>query len=83
MKEGKELGTFFALINIIKTHLQQTQAPETHEKVWSKEELLSLEEDWFREHLNKLDIQKSTGPYGRLIQELAEFDDVSARLDNL
>lgn len=45
MKEVKGLGTFFALIGIIKTHLQLSQAPETHGKVWSKEELISLEED--------------------------------------
>lgn len=36
--------------------LQQSQAPETHGNVWSKEELLSLEETQFREHLNQLDI---------------------------
>lgn len=36
MKEGKELGTFFALIDIIETHLQNPQATETDEKVWSK-----------------------------------------------
>lgn len=28
MKEVKELGTFFALIGVIKTHLQQSQAPK-------------------------------------------------------
>lgn len=83
MKECKELGTFFALIDIIRTHLQQTQAPKTHEKVWSKGELLPLEEDCFREHLNKLDMQKSTGPGGSHIKALAEFGNVSARLDNL
>lgn len=82
MKEGKELGTFFALIDI-KTHLQESQASGTHGKVWRKEGLISLEEDWFRKHLNKLDIQKSTGPDGRFIQALLEFDNVSARLDNL
>lgn len=83
MKEVKELGTFFALIGVIKTHLQQSQAPETHGKVWSKEELISLEEYWFREHLNKMDVQKSTGPDGRHAQVLVEFDDVNANPDNL
>lgn len=45
MKEVKGLRTFFALIGIIKTYLQLSQAPETHGKVWSKEELISLEDD--------------------------------------
>ncbi|KAK4829860.1 hypothetical protein QYF61_007252 [Mycteria americana] len=39
----------------------------------------SLEVDQFREHLNKLDIQKSTGPDRRHPQVLTKFDNVNAR----
>lgn len=56
-KKGQGTSNLLALINISKTHLQKSQGPETHEKVWNIEELIPLKEDWFKEHLNKLDIQ--------------------------
>ena len=45
-----------------KTCLQQFQAPEASEEACGKEDLLSVEEDRVREHLNKLDIHESMGP---------------------
>lgn len=84
MEESEELKTFSALVCTGKTHLQQSQVPETHGNVWRKEELRSLEKNQFREHLNKRDVHKSTGPDGRHPQVLTELDNVSARpLNNL
>jgi len=44
------------------TGLQQSQATKTSRKDWSKEDLPSVEEDQVTEHLNELEIPKSTGP---------------------
>lgn len=38
------------------TSVQESQAPQTRGKVWHKEDLLLVEEDQDREHLNKLDV---------------------------
>ena len=43
---------------------KESQAPKTREKGWSKEDLLLVEKDQVREHLNKLDIHESMGPDG-------------------
>lgn len=45
----------------VKGILQESQAPETRGKVWSKEALQSVKED--KERLNKLDILKSHGAW--------------------
>lgn len=52
-KRVRKSNLCFAFVCTGETHLQQSQATETHGKVWGKEELLSQEEDQFREHLNK------------------------------
>lgn len=59
--------------------LQQSQAPDTHGNVWSKEEFLSLEDTQFREHLNQLDIQKSVAPDGKHPWVLRELANVATR----
>lgn len=51
------LNTFSASFFTGKMDCQASQAPETSKKVWSKEDLPSVEEDKFREHLDKLDVQ--------------------------
>jgi len=42
----------------------RTPGSETRRKVWSKEDLPSVEEDHVREHTNKLGVHKFVGPEG-------------------
>lgn len=42
--------------------LQESQVPETREKVWSKEDLPLMDKDEFKEHLARPDIFKSMEP---------------------
>lgn len=44
-----------------KTSLQEPQASETREQVWSKEDLSLVEEDQVREHLSKVSPQDLMG----------------------
>lgn len=53
-----------------------SQAPETRGKVWSKEDVLLVDEDQVREHLSKLVICKSLGPNMMHPQVLRELGDV-------
>lgn len=53
----------FISVSVRKTSLQESQAPETREEVWTKEVLLSVEEDQVREHLNYLDTHTSPGTW--------------------
>ncbi|KAK4828295.1 LOW QUALITY PROTEIN: hypothetical protein QYF61_024960 [Mycteria americana] len=45
MEEAEVLNAFFASVFIRKTGLQESQAPETRGKDWSKEDILLVEED--------------------------------------
>ena len=49
----------FISVSVAKTSLQESQAPETRGEVWTKEDLLSMEEDEVTEHLNYLDTHTS------------------------
>lgn len=53
---------FFALVFIGKICLLESQALETSGKVWSSEDLASVEKDQVREHLNKINVRKAMGP---------------------
>lgn len=44
----------FISVFVGKTSFQESQAPEAREEVWSKKELLLVEEDQVKEHLNYL-----------------------------
>ena len=45
MEKTEVLNAFFTLVFTSKTCLQESQAPETRAKLWSKEDLPSMEED--------------------------------------
>ncbi|KAK4830890.1 hypothetical protein QYF61_013819 [Mycteria americana] len=45
MEKTDAANTFFASVFTINIDLQESQAPETTAKVWSKEDLPSVEED--------------------------------------
>lgn len=47
-----------------KTCPQESQAPETDEKVWSSEDLPMVEEDQISRHINKWDIHHCMAPDG-------------------
>ena len=64
MEMVEVLNAFFTPVLMCKTDLQESQAPETCEKVWSHDGLLLVEEDRIKKHLNKLDIQMSMGSDG-------------------
>lgn len=63
-EKAEVLSAFLPSVFTGKTGLQQSQVPETRENVWSKEDLPLVEEDQFREQLNKLYIHTSMGPDG-------------------
>lgn len=63
-EKAEVLSAFLPSVFIGKTGLQQPQVPETRENIWSKEDLTLVEEDQFKEHLNKLYIHTSRGPDG-------------------
>lgn len=50
------LSAFFPLVLTAKTSFQKSQTPDTKEKVWNKEVLLSVEESYIRERINETDI---------------------------
>lgn len=75
-EKAKVFSTFF----INKACFQESQNPENSGKVWSKEDLLSVEEDQARQCLNKLDIHKSVRFDSMQPQELRELADVILRL---
>jgi len=66
-------SVFFISVLTGKTGLQESQVPNG--KLQKKEDLPLVEEDQVREHLNKLDIQKSMRPGGMcpcVLKKLAE-----------
>lgn len=86
MKKTEVLNVFSASDFTDKICLEESQAPPTTRKVWSKEELSLLEEEQVREHLNRLDVQSSTGcilksvgPNGTQPQVLRKLTHVSVR----
>lgn len=52
MGKVEVIYNFFASIFTGNIGLQESQASETRRKVWSKEEVPSVDEDQVREHLN-------------------------------
>ncbi|GAB0204029.1 mitochondrial enolase superfamily member 1 [Grus japonensis] len=58
------LNAFFASVFTAKASPQESQTLEVGEKVWRKEDLPLVGENWVREHLGNLDIHKSMGPDG-------------------
>lgn len=53
--QAGKLDAFFAWVFTAKSGLEELLVPEASRKLWSKEDLPSVEDDQFREHLNKLD----------------------------
>lgn len=56
------LNGFFASVFIDKASPQESQTLESREKVWRREELPFVEENWARDHTEKLDTHKLKGP---------------------
>lgn len=56
------LNAFFTSVFTSKSSLHKFKDLGIRGKVWSKEDLLLLEEDQVRDYLSKLDILKSMGP---------------------
>ncbi|PKU40435.1 rna-directed dna polymerase from mobile element jockey-like [Limosa lapponica baueri] len=58
------LNAFFASVFTVKAVPHESQTLEAQGKVWREEDFPSVEGDWVRDHLAKLDIHKSMGPEG-------------------
>jgi len=72
------LPAFFASVFTAKAGPQSSQSLEVREKACRKKDLPLVEEDQVRDHLSKLDTQKSMGPAGMHSQVLRELTDVIA-----
>ena len=77
-EKAELLNAFFALAFTTKAGLQASQNPEERGQIWRKEDLPSVEKDWVRDHLRKLDPHKSMGANGMHPQVLKELADVLA-----
>lgn len=64
MEKAEVLDAFFTLVFIGRICRLESQALETSGKVWSNEDLASVEKDQVREHLKKFTIRKSMGTDG-------------------
>ncbi|GAB0208054.1 mitochondrial enolase superfamily member 1 [Grus japonensis] len=58
-EKAELLNAAFVSVFTAKTGPQESQTLKVGEKVWRKEDLPLVEEDWVRDHLGKLDIHKS------------------------
>ncbi|GAB0208703.1 mitochondrial enolase superfamily member 1 [Grus japonensis] len=76
-EKAELLNAAFASVFTAKASPQESQTLEVGEKVWRKEDLPLVEEDWVRDHLGKLD--KSMVPYGMHPRVVRELADVIAR----
>ncbi|TRZ07418.1 hypothetical protein HGM15179_019687 [Zosterops borbonicus] len=73
-EKAEVLNAFFASVFTNKTSPQGSLTQETRVKEWW--DIPLVKEDWVREHLSKLDIQKSVGPEGmhpELLKALADI----------
>ncbi|KAK4828703.1 hypothetical protein QYF61_000541 [Mycteria americana] len=77
VEKAEVLDKFFTSVFTGMICHQESQTPESHGKVWSKDNLPSVEENPVREHLNKLDIHMFMGPDGVHPQGLRELVNVS------
>jgi len=64
MEKAEIINAFLPSSSTSKTSLQESQAPTTREKVWSKEDIPLVEMDQLREYINRVDKRKSMGPDG-------------------
>lgn len=74
--KGIEKVSAFFPLDFSVSGLQQSKGPETRGKAQSKRGILSVQEDWVREHLNQLDTFEPMGA-GRVHSQADKFWDCS------
>ena len=63
-EKAELLNAFVASVSTAKASPQESQILRVREEVWQKQDLPLVEEDCVRDHLSKLDTNKSMCPNG-------------------
>lgn len=71
-EHAEVLNVFFSSVFTSQTNLQESQIPKTTSKVWSKEDVVLMEEYQVREYLSELELKKVFFLYNWYIRRMEE-----------
>lgn len=71
-ENAEVLNVFFSSVFTSQTNLQESQIPKTTSKVWSKEDVVLMEEYQVREYLSELELKKVFFLYNWYIRRMEE-----------
>lgn len=71
-ENAEVLNVFFSSVFTSQTNLQESQIPKTTSKVWSKEDVVLMEEYQVREYLSELELKKVFFLYNWYVRRMEE-----------